>query len=123
MSSPTIAEIRKPPLRIKLCFFDKGFFTPAVMQYEPHLHAQYEIHIVESGGYELEELKSDKKTMLKAGMVAVIPPNCSHNTVLNTKISSVKANVSRCVIRMDFEKIKNEILCQIRKDMAFLFFV
>ena len=89
------------------CFFDKGFFTPAVMQYEPHLHAQYEIHIVESGEYELEELNSDKKTMLKAGMVAVIPPNCYHNTVLNTKISSVKADVSRFVIRMDFEKIKN----------------
>lgn len=89
------------------CFFDQGFFTPAVMQYEPHLHAQYEIHIVESGEYELEELNSDKKTVLKGGMVAVIPPNCYHNTVLNTKISSVKANVSRFVIRMDFEKIKN----------------
>ena len=91
------------------CFLDKGFFSPALMQYEPHLHAQYEIHIVEKGKYILEELHNDKRNVIREGMVAVIPPNCYHNTFLNEQGSSVRKDISRYVLRIDFSKVKNSV--------------
>lgn len=90
------------------CFLDQGFFSPTVMQYETHLHAQYEIHIVEKGEYVLEELRSDKKNIIKENMVAIIPPQCYHNTFFSDEISSVQPDILRYVLRMDFEKIKND---------------
>lgn len=91
------------------CFLDKGFFSPALMQFEPHLHAQYEIHIVEKGEYILEELHKEKRNVLKEGMIAVIPPNCYHNTFFENEETYERINVSRYVLRIDFSKAKNAI--------------
>ncbi len=63
------------------CILDTGFFYSDRMTYEPHMHADYELHICTSGIYRAELLESGTTVSVPAGSVLILPPQCYHNTV------------------------------------------
>ena len=90
-------------------FFDPGFYNKGHLTFEPHFHAQYEIHAVCEGTYALEMLESDDAKTLKKGIVALISPGVYHNC----KIENENENeVLKYSLRIEANCIKNTAHCE-----------
>ena len=61
--------------------FDSVAFEVQRLTYDPHMHVEYEVHVVSQGVLVMENLDGTAKVHLQEGQMALIPPNYYHNTV------------------------------------------